>query len=61
MNKIVYEVEINTDRESLRRIQELLEHNYNILKTLQDDSFKGIEGGASPHYKVRIELKEEWI
>ena len=61
MNKVTYELEMNTDRASLRRIIDILEYQYEILRTLRDDSFKGINGGASPHHKIKIEIKEAWI
>ena len=60
-NDVFYEMEMNIEVGSLMRIKNLLDHYHNILKTLQDDSFKGIGGGASPHYKIKIQIEEEWI
>ena len=56
-----YELELNTDKQSLKRIQDLLQHLHSILMIQYNDSFKGIEGGASPYYKEKIDIKEEWI
>lgn len=56
-----YEMEMSTDRASVNRITDLIEHLYEIMRIQHEDSFKGIEGGASPYYKVNIEVKEEWI
>jgi len=55
-----YELEL-TDKKSLKRIQDLFEHLYDICKIQNEDSFEGINGGASVHYEVKIKVKEEWI
>jgi len=56
-----YELELNTDYKSLERIKRFFTKQYEILKIQHFDSFEGIEGGASPYYKVHIEIKEEWV
>jgi len=55
-----YELEL-TDKKSLKRIQDLFQHLYDICKIQNKDSFEGIEGGASVHYKISINVKEDWI
>ena len=56
-----YELELNTDKQSLKRIQDLIEKLHDILLIQHNDSFKGITGGASLYYKVNIDIKEEWV
>ena len=55
-----YELEL-TDKKSLKRIQDLFQHLYDICKLQNEDSFEGIEGGVSLHYKINIDVKENWI
>ena len=56
-----YELELNTDKQSLKRIQDLIQNLHNILTIQYNDSMKGIGGGASLFYKVNIDIKEEWL
>ena len=56
-----YDLEINSDYKSLTRVHDLLSHLYDIMMLQQRDSFEGITGGASPHLKIKFEVKEEWI
>ena len=56
-----YEVELNTDGQSVERIKGLFQHLYDILMIQREDSFKGIEGGASPHYIIKIDVNEKWV
>lgn len=56
-----FELELNEDADSLDRIQQLFRHLYDILIIQQEDSFKGIEGGASPHYIIKVDVGEKWI
>jgi len=55
-----YELEL-TNKKSLKRIQDLFQHLYDICKIQNEDSFEGIEGGASVHYKINIDVKEDWV
>ena len=55
-----YELEL-TDKKSLKRIQDFFQSLYNVLRIQNEDSFEGINGGASVHYEVKIKVKEEWV
>ena len=53
--------DLNADKQSLKRIQDLFQHLRDILIIQHKDSIESVEGGASPYYKVSIDIKEEWI
>ena len=56
-----FELELNEDADSLDRIQQLFSHLYDILLIQKNDSFKGVEGGAVPHYIIKVDIEEKWI
>ena len=60
INKHEYDLELH-DQSSLNRIKKLFDSFYVILSILHDDSFEGVTGGASPHYKIKIKVEEEWV
>lgn len=56
-----YLLDLDTNEKSLKRIQELFRHLRDILIIQHKDSIESVEGGASPYYKVNIDIKEEWV
>ena len=56
-----YELELNTDIKSLDRIKDLFTSLYDILMIQYNDSFDGLTGEASPHYVIKIDVKDEWV
>ena len=60
INKHEYDLELIDDA-SLLRIEKLFRSLQAILNVLHDDSFEGVTGGASPHYKIKIKVEEEWV
>ena len=56
-----YELELNTDKQSLKKIQALIEKLHDILLIQHNDSFNSIEGGASLYYNIKIDVNEKWV
>ena len=59
-NKTEYNLDL-LDLESREGIKKLIDLHYEQMKLLNQDSEEGIEGGATCHYKVKIEFEEIWV
>lgn len=58
--RLTHELDL-IDAKDLARIKRLLDCYYGVLKVLDEDSKQSLNGGATPYYKIKIELEENWI
>lgn len=56
-----YELDLYGTNESTERVLDLIRNLDSTIRLLNDDSFRGVNGGAGVHYNLEIKVKEEWI